>query len=113
LKTVQPEPKDDKATAQTILGEYLDRCRQRPPKNVVGQMAKQIKGLLEDDFDPDTIRRGIAQWMTRDVHPSVLPSIVNSLVNSTAAASTGTDGVAGHGPRANVTDVDWSKGFKL
>jgi hypothetical protein len=26
---------------------------------------------------------------------------------------TGTDGVAGHGPRADVTNVDWSKGFKL
>jgi hypothetical protein len=49
-------------------------------------MAKQIGGLLEDGYDPDAIRRGVAQWMTKDLAPSVLPSIVNSLVNGSRAS---------------------------
>ncbi len=110
-KTVQaaaqddPEDKSAPDTAQTILGEYIDRCRKRPPNSVVGQMAKQIKGLLKEDFDPDIIRRGIAQWMTKELHPSVLPSIVNSLVNRSASTGTeGVNGIQGYGISADTSN---------
>lgn len=96
-------------TARTILGEYIDRCRKRPPERVLGQMAKQIKELLDQDFEPDDIRRGIAHWMTRDTHPSVLPSIVNNLVNNdrgnvTELRPTGTDTRFAPGTGSQVPD---------
>jgi hypothetical protein len=72
--------------AQAIVGEWLDRCARRPPKNVIGQLSKQIKSLLDEGIDPDDVRRGVALWMTKDVHPSVLPSLVNSAMNAATAA---------------------------
>lgn len=74
------------ATAQTIVGEWIDRCAKRPPKTVIGQIAKRVAGLLDEGIHPDDVRRGLAQWMTKDdVHPSVLDSIVNGLMNARAA----------------------------
>lgn len=72
-------------TAGTIVAEWIAHCTKRPPKVVVGQMAKQIAALLEEGFDPVEIKRGIAQWMSKDLHPSTLPSIVNAVVNVRAS----------------------------
>lgn len=78
----EPEP----ITAQTIVGEWLERCTDRPPSRVIGQMSREIRVLLEEDrIHPDTIRRGIALWMTKRLHPSTLASVVNEVMN---AAST-------------------------
>jgi hypothetical protein len=41
--------------------------------------------------DPDDVRRGLAQWMTKDLHPSVLPSIVNGVMNGSRASPSTTD----------------------
>jgi hypothetical protein len=72
-------------TAQVIVGEWLERTSKRPPKSVIGQMAKQIRALLEEDrIDPDDIRRGIARWMQKGLHPSTLPSVVNEVMNTPA-----------------------------
>lgn len=76
-----PAPPQDPPTAQTITGEWLDRCRARPPKRVIGQMAKHIKELLAEEIHPDHIRRGIAAWMAKDVSPSALPGFVNQVMN--------------------------------
>lgn len=76
-------PDDAPVTAQTIVGEWLERVDKRPPASVIGQMAKQIRVLLEDDgIDPDDIRRGIAKWMAKGLHPSTLPSVVNEVMNA-------------------------------
>ncbi len=75
----QPEP----VTAQTIVGEWLERTPKRPPSSVIGQVSKHIRVLLEEDrIDPDDIRRGIAHWMTKGLHPSTLPSVVNQVMNA-------------------------------
>ena len=88
-----PVDSDSPVTAQTIVGEWLDRCTVRPPTSVIGQMAKQIRVLLDEDrIHPDHIRRGIAHWMTRDLHPSTLPSLVNSAMNAQAAPGARTPG---------------------
>ena len=68
-------------TAQTIVGEWLDRCRKRPPRQVVGQVAKHIREMLAEDIDPDDIRRGIAAWMAKGLHPAALASVVNEVMN--------------------------------
>ncbi|WP_432041459.1 hypothetical protein [Streptomyces cadmiisoli] len=77
---------DTPVTAQTIVGEWLDRCSVRPPGAVIGQMAKQIRVLLDEDrIHPDYIRRGIAHWMRKGLHPATLPSVVNEVMNAAAA----------------------------
>lgn len=76
----------DEPTAQVILGEYLDRCAKRPPGAVVGQLGKIIKVLLAEDIDPDDIRRGLAAWMAKGLHPSTLPSVVNEVMNTRPTA---------------------------
>ncbi|MFD4788286.1 hypothetical protein ACFWN1_14745 [Streptomyces sp. NPDC058459] len=76
---------DAPITAQTIVAEWLQRCAKRPPSRVIGQMAKEIRVLLKDDgIHPDHIRRGIARWMQRGLHPSTLASVVNEVMNTTA-----------------------------
>lgn len=69
-------------TTQTLIGEWLDRCPKRPPSRVIGHVAKEIKTLLNDGIHPDDIRRGLAHWMTKGLHPSTLPSVVNEVMNT-------------------------------
>ncbi|MFJ2292141.1 hypothetical protein ACIOG7_10570 [Streptomyces sp. NPDC087894] len=79
----QPET----VTAQTIVGEWLERAPKRPPGSVIGQVAKTIRVLLEEDrIDPYDIRRGIATWMSKGLHPATLPSVVNQVMNAGAPA---------------------------
>ncbi|MFC8436400.1 helix-turn-helix domain-containing protein [Streptomyces sp. NPDC057253] len=81
---------DTQVTAQTIVGEWLERCTSRPPKSVVGQVAKHIRVLLDEDhIDPYWVRRGIARWMERGLHPSTLPSVVNEVMNGASTATPG------------------------
>lgn len=72
-------------TAQTIVGEWIERCAQRPPQRVIGQLSKEIKALLDEGIHPDHVRAGVAEWMTRNAHPSTLASFVNGVMNARAA----------------------------
>ncbi|WP_048572690.1 hypothetical protein [Streptomyces leeuwenhoekii] len=74
----QPET----VSSQTIVGEWLSRVNKRPPQNVIGQTAKQIKKLLDEDIDPDDIRAGLARWMRKGASPSTIPSFVNEAMNA-------------------------------
>jgi hypothetical protein len=76
----------DEPTAQLILGEYLDRCAKRPPGAVIGQLGKLIKAMLAESIDPDDIRRGMAAWKAKGLHPATLPSVVNEVMNARPAA---------------------------
>jgi hypothetical protein len=58
-----------------------------PPERIIGQMSREFRLLLEEDFDPDDIRAGLATWMSKDVAPSVLPSMVNQIVNAKPKAA--------------------------
>lgn len=76
-------------TAQTIVGEWLERCTERPPTRVIGQLSKEIRILLDEDhIHPDWIRRGIARWMQKGLHPSTLASVVHEVMNATGPAGT-------------------------
>lgn len=74
----EPQP----TSAQTIVGEWLDRCAKRPPKSVIGQASNQIKKLLGEEIHPDDIRRGLAKWMAKGSAPSAIPSFVNEAMNA-------------------------------
>lgn len=71
-------------TAQVIVAEWIERCTERPPSRVIGQLAKEISQLLDDRIHPNHIRRGIATWMTKGLHPSTLASVVNEVMNTPA-----------------------------
>ncbi|MGW7617354.1 hypothetical protein ACWGLG_16105 [Streptomyces antimycoticus] len=74
-------------TAQTIVAEYLEHVAKRPPKSVIGQVAKHAKQMLEESIDPDDIRRGLALWMSKGLHPNTIPSVVNEAMNARPAAA--------------------------
>lgn len=78
---IPPPAGAEAPTAQTIVGEWIDRCTKRPPKVVIGQVAKHVKALLEEGIDPYDIRRGMAAWMAKGLNPSTLPSVVNEIMN--------------------------------
>lgn len=71
-------------TAQAIVGEWIERCPKRPPGNVIGQISKTVKALLAESIDPDDVRRGLAAWMAKGLHPSTLASVVNEVMNRSA-----------------------------
>ncbi|NYT96308.1 hypothetical protein [Salinispora sp. H7-4] len=72
-------------TAQALIGEWIDHCRRRPPGQVIGQIGKQLKQMLAENIAPADIRRGLAAWHSKGLHPSALPSVVNELMNAAPA----------------------------
>jgi len=93
-------------TAQTLIAEWIEHCRKRPPQNVVGQVSKQIKALLGEGIDLADVRTGLAAWHQKGLHPSALPSVVNELMNAT-------NGGARASPRPSTTDVRVAGAFAL
>ncbi|HET7388167.1 MAG TPA: hypothetical protein VFJ19_16050 [Nocardioidaceae bacterium] len=75
---------DDEPTAQSLVAEWIDHCAAKPPRNVVGQVAKHLKAMLDEGIDPDRLRAGLAEWNRKGVHPSVLPSVVHEVANKRA-----------------------------
>ncbi|MEU8711669.1 helix-turn-helix domain-containing protein [Streptomyces sp. NPDC048663] len=99
---------DAPVTAQTITGEWLERCNKRPPSRVIGQVAKQIKTLLEENIEPDDIRRGLAAWMAKGYAPGAIPTFVNEAMNASPPARTAPAAAAGVGydPQTGMTVFD-------
>ncbi len=70
-----------------LIAEYIRGCNRRPPDNVVGQLAKHVGQLLDQNFEPAHIREGLKRFRAKgDLHPSTLPSIVNGIANPPLAA---------------------------
>ncbi|MEU9310914.1 hypothetical protein [Streptomyces sp. NPDC048256] len=68
--------------ANTIVAEWLERVNKRPPQSVIGQTAKQIKKLLDEEIAPDDIRAGLSLWMAKGSAPSAIPGFVNQAMNA-------------------------------
>lgn len=81
------EPPAD--NAGTLVAEWIDHCKVRPPGNIVGQTSKQLRMLLDDGLTADQIRPGLAAWQRKGAHPTALPSFVNQELNSTPASRSG------------------------
>lgn len=75
-----PQPVEE-ATAQMLVGEYVDHCKQRPPNQFIGKLAKTTKSLLDEGFAANDIRRGMTVLIERGLDASVLPSTVNQVIN--------------------------------
>lgn len=77
----------DPETTQDLIGYWIANCRERPPGQLIGQMSKTIKRLVDEDhIAPEHIRAGIDDFLTKDVSPSLLPSLVNTAMNRRPAA---------------------------
>lgn len=95
----------DQPTSAKIIGEWIERCPKRPPKPVVGQAAKLVGQMLAEGIDPDDVRRGMAAWQAKGLHPSTLPSVVNEVMNAPARAP--------NGHRPSTTDQRVAAGLAL
>lgn len=99
---------DSTATAQTLVGEWIELCRSRPPKPVIGQTSKVIKEMLAEGIAPDDIRAGISAWTAKGLHPAALPSVVNEVMNSSVVPFRGSsrNGYQSWSGPANESDYD-------
>lgn len=68
---------DADASAQTLVAEWIDHCDTRPPGRVIGQLSKEVKTLLDEGIPYDRVRRGLAVWHDKGLHPSTLASVVH------------------------------------
>jgi hypothetical protein len=69
-------------SAQTIIAAWIDWAPKRPPQTVIGHVAKHVGQMLAEGIAPDDIRRGLAAWTSKGLHPSTLPSVVNEVMNA-------------------------------
>jgi hypothetical protein len=67
------------------MAEWLERCPERPPGRVVGQVATEIKRMLDEGIAADRVRRGLAEWQRKGLHASTLPSVVHEMSQLTLA----------------------------
>lgn len=67
----------DDGAAQALIAEWIDHCSQRPPKRVIGQTAREIRILLDEGIPGADVRRGLAAWHAKGLHPSALASVVH------------------------------------
>lgn len=84
------------ASAKDLVGEYVARCDERPPNDVIGYLGRITKKLLGEGIAPEHIRAGLASFAANPKHPSVLTSMVNEAMNARPG------GLARPGNRPNV-----------
>ena len=79
---------DADASAQTLIGEWIDHCTTRPPSRVIGQLSKEVKTLLDDGIPYATVRRGLVSWHEKNLHPSTLASVVHETTKAPKRGTT-------------------------
>lgn len=72
------------AGAQPIVAAWIDTCRKRPPGNVIAQVGKHVKAMLEEGIDGEDVHAGVLEWARKGLHPATLPSVVNEVMNRPA-----------------------------
>lgn len=83
------------------LAAHTQHGQHRPPKRVLGHVAREVRQLLDEHVPPDAIRAGLQVLREGGLHPSALASLVNQHRNAgtgwTAARPTSAgDGSAGY-----------------
>jgi hypothetical protein len=76
----RPLSRTAEATAQTLVGEFVDACHAtgiEAPRRVIGQIAQATGKLIGEGTHPDAIRAGYRRMIQRGiVQPSLLPNFV-------------------------------------
>jgi hypothetical protein len=70
---------------------------------VIGQIARHVKAMLAEGIDPADLRRGLAAWHGKNLHPSTLPSVVNEVMNGSRTTA----------PKQSTTDLKVATGLAL
>jgi hypothetical protein len=98
------EPADKPINAGSILAEWIDRCVVPPPERTRGQLARNIKNLIEKDgYDPRLVRAAVAEWHRRGIgSPAALPNVLHEVANH-----------AGRGPRPGAVGAALPDGRHL
>lgn len=78
-ETEVPEPNGSGAgdTAQTLVAEWIEHCPKRPPSRVIGQVAREVRTMLDEGIGYADVRAGMQAWHTKRLHPSALASVVH------------------------------------
>lgn len=92
-----PDADRESVSANQLVAEYAKGCHRRPPSSTLGHLGREIKKLLDEDFEPGHIRTGLERLRTKGLHPSVLPSLVNEAVNASPPSH-----ASGGGPWAST-----------
>lgn len=85
------------ANVQTLVAYYIDKARELgadPPRQLIGQVARQLTGLAGEGYDDATLRAALAILLDRRLHPATLPSLI---IEAQAGPAT---------PRRREHDVD-------
>lgn len=69
------------ASTQTLIAEWLENNQTRPPQQLIGQLSKQIKTLLDEGQPYPDVRNAVIAWHTKGLHPSTLPSVLHEIRN--------------------------------
>lgn len=82
-----PDPVMAEGNTRSLLAGYIDSCLERPPQRVIGQLAKEIKKLLDEGIRAEHIAGGLQRLLLRELGPSQLASVTNDVMNSTSRTS--------------------------
>jgi hypothetical protein len=67
--------------AGQIVSAWIDTLRVRPPDRVVGQVAREVRLLVEQQFEARVIFEALKSISAKGLHPSTLASEVNAIIN--------------------------------
>ncbi|MGW2404091.1 hypothetical protein ACWCXK_06135 [Streptomyces sp. NPDC001739] len=85
-----PDTVPAQVSAKQLVREYVSSCNRRPPERFLGHLGRETKTLLDEGFDPATVRLALERLRAKGLSPSVLPSLVNEHLNAVPATFTGT-----------------------
>ncbi|MBZ6232825.1 hypothetical protein [Streptomyces olivaceus] len=75
-------PAPHAVSANELIAEYAAACTHRPPKDVLGHLAREVRKLLGEGIAPAHIRAGLERHRAKGLHPSTLPSLVHEAMNA-------------------------------
>lgn len=84
-------PQVAQRNAGELISAFIDQLRQRPPNRVVGQLAREVRVLLDEGFSDVVIFEALMSLHTKGLHPASLASEVNHLVNAGGRKQSGTE----------------------
>jgi hypothetical protein len=94
----RPTPIREEGNAGNVVALWIESLDRRPPGQVIGQVSKQIKTLLQDGFTEQEILAALDTMRAKGLNPSTLPSLVNDVINRPKLTS-----VRSNGPHAGMT----------
>ncbi|WP_230535782.1 hypothetical protein OHB02_16220 [Streptomyces albidoflavus] len=78
-------PAPHAVSANQLIAEYAAACTHRPPKDVLGHLAREVRKLIGEGIAPAHIRAGLERHRAKGLHPSTLPSLVHEAMNAAPA----------------------------